>query len=215
MCQALPGPDAPARSNISDAIIKDVGISCMSLASHVPIGLHDTVNKLYQRILNMCQALPFRTCETTREYVKSIGFTIEWHVAREEEQLDGPLYREMQLFNINRDYKNVTRLNQDLHVPNSHAMYRLYEKNPQIQQYLQAIDVAIGTFHSTLYLWPAFLEICDDLKKAQDENADLRRQCSGVRLQTQNTDLSKLLTSLSRVTRPRRSPRAPCFLASS
>jgi len=104
----------------------------------------------------------------------------------------------MQLFNTNRDYKTVTLLKQDLHVPNSHAMYRKYENHPQILQYLQAIDVAIDTFHSTLYLWPAFLGVCDDLKKAQDENADLRRQCSGVRLQTQNTDLSKLLTSLSR-----------------
>jgi hypothetical protein len=170
----------------------------MSLARHVPIGLHDEVNTLYKRILNTCDALPFRTCETTREYVKSIGFTIEWYVARQEEELDGPLCREMQLFNINRDYKNVTRLKQDLHLPKSHAMYRKYEKYPQIQQSLQCIDVAIGTFHGTLYLWPVFCCLCDTVKKLEDENAELRRQCSGVRLQRQATDLSKLLTSLSR-----------------
>jgi hypothetical protein len=130
--------------------------------------------------------------------VQSIGFTIVYYAAREEEMLDGPFVAEMQLFNINRDYENVFRLKEALHTPQSHDMYKLYGKDAQILMRLRDNDVSIDTFQNILYLWPAFFSVCADLKKVQDENAELRRQGSGVRLQRQNTDLSKLLTSLSR-----------------
>ncbi len=142
----------------------------MSLASHAPIGIYDELDKLYQRILNNCSNLPFTTCETTRQYLESMGFQVVRDASGQHLILDGPVPKAMQVFHSRRDCKNVQWLRDNLTLPDSVPMY----------------------------WWPAFLGVCDDLKKARDENADLRRQCSGVRLQTQNTDLSKLLTSLSR-----------------
>jgi hypothetical protein len=183
----------------------------MSLASHVPVGFHEEVQKLYDRILNNCDSLPWRTCATRWGYLESIGFEIRHYALREEEVLDGPFVHCMQLFNIHRDYKHVSQLVSALHIPQSGAVYRLCAKNVSILHFLRDNDVSIASFQRLFYLWPAFCGVCEDLKKLQEENADLRgrydtdgtggkrkRHGIGANLRHDNlTDLCKLLTSLS------------------